>query len=150
MKNAIRSISTTMMLVSTASIVQVSGGAHTPLLNPDEVIEGKHARFGAPIRLDLGTFGIRDMSYWQSQYMILAGPSDGHGAFKLFRWAGGDSTPAPIKQISPKRLHPEAVIIYPDKGLREFQLLSDDSSAQDAKAAPFTGRKQFRSVWIAP
>jgi len=71
----------------------------------------------------------------------------------LFRWAGGNSTPKPIRHVSFKNLHPEAVLIYPDKGLRAFQLLSDDSTEQrdtvgNASATP--AKNQFRSVWVTP
>ena len=124
-----------------------------PLLNPDEVIEGKHARFGAPIQLNLTGLGIRDIASWQGEYIISAGPPEGGGPFRLFRWSGGDSLPKQIKHVSLKGLHPEAVVIYPDKGLREFQLLSDDSTKQKittGKAPSMLVKKQFRSVWVTP
>jgi len=124
-----------------------------PLLNPDEVIEGRHARFGAPIQMNLNGLGIRDIASWQGEFIVIAGPSDGGGPFKLFRWAGGDSLPKPTKHLSLKNLHPEAVVIYPDKGLREFQLLSDDSTKQRdtaGKAPPSLMKKHFRSVWVTP
>jgi len=43
--------------------------------------------------------------------------------------------------------------MYPDKGLREFQLLSDDSTKMKdatAKSMPMLLKKQFRSIWITP
>jgi hypothetical protein len=124
-----------------------------PLLNPDEVIDGKHAQFGKPIQLDLGGLGIRDIAFWQGEFIIIAGRYDAGGTSKIFRWAGGNSVPKPMKQVSLKGLNPEAILIYPDKGLREFQLLSDDSTEQknisnDASAT--RSGKQFRSVWITP
>ncbi len=33
-----------------------------PMLNPDEVVQGRRAELGAPIQLDLGGLGIRDMA----------------------------------------------------------------------------------------
>jgi hypothetical protein len=42
-----------------------------PLLNPGEVIEGIPARFGAPIQLDLDGLGIRDIAYWNGEYLGL-------------------------------------------------------------------------------
>ncbi len=122
-----------------------------PLLNPDEVINGKHARFGTPVRLDLNGLGIRDIASWRGEFIIIAGPTDGGGQCKLFRWAGGDEAPKRVKDMSLKGLNPEAVVIYTDKGLREFQLLSDDSMEQKdvvAKASATLEKKQFRSVWI--
>ncbi len=124
-----------------------------PLLNPDGVIEGKSARFGTPIRLDLGGLGIRDIAWWNGEFIIIAGRPFGGGAFRLFRWAGGDSIPKVINDVSGKNFNPEAVLIYPDKGLQEFQLLSDDSSEQKAVAAEASipsARKGFRSMWITP
>jgi Protein of unknown function (DUF3616) len=124
-----------------------------PLLNPDEVIQGEHALFGTAIQLNLGGLGIRDMASWQGEFIIIAGPPGDGGPFKLFRWNGGDSTPEPIRRVSLKNLHPEAVIIYPDKGVREFQLLSDDSAEQDDIARNVSAThatKHFRSVWIKP
>ena len=49
----------------------------TPLLNPEDIVNGKRAQVGAPITLDLGGLGIRDMSFWQGRYLIIAGPYDG-------------------------------------------------------------------------
>lgn len=122
-----------------------------PLLNPDEVIDGKHAQFGEPIQMDLGGLAIRDISSWQGEFIIIAGRYDSGGTSKLFRWPGGVATPLPMKQISLKALNPEAIIIYPDKGLREFQLLSDDSAKQKSKDASRTrAEPRFRSVWVTP
>jgi hypothetical protein len=124
-----------------------------PLLNPDEVVEGKHARFGTPIQLNLGGLGIREIAFWQDEFIIIAGPPDGRRSFELFRWAGGDSTRTRIKHAPFKSLHPEAVPIYPDKGLQEFQLLSDDSTEQREFGGNVLGTsrtKHFRSIWIVP
>jgi hypothetical protein len=124
-----------------------------PLLNPDAVIQGEHAHFGAPIQLDLDGLGIRDLVSWQNEFIIIAGPPAGGGPFKLFRWNGGKSLPRPVQQVSWKTFNPEALIVYPDKGLREFQLLSDDSTEQNGVAAGASETrptKHFRSVWIKP
>jgi len=122
-----------------------------PLLNPDEVITGAHAQLGAPIQLDLGGLGIRDISSWQGEFIIIAGPYNAGGTSKLFRWPGGVATPLPMKQVSLKGLNPEAIIIYPDKGLRNFQLLSDDSAEQKTKDASRTrAEPRFRSAWVTP
>jgi hypothetical protein len=123
-----------------------------PLLNPGEMIEGKPAVIGTPVLLDLGGLAIRDLALWQGEYVIVAGSHDGRGASKLFRWAGGEAQPQAIPQASLKGLNPEAVVIYPDKGLREVQLLSDDSSKQkDFPPGPKgPERKRFRGVWVVP
>src|SRR6185436_4814695 len=44
-----------------------------PLLNPAEVINGKLARLGDPLLLDLGGRGIRDIAWWHNRYLILGG-----------------------------------------------------------------------------
>jgi hypothetical protein len=58
------------------------------LLNPEEVISGKKARFSGPVLLDLGGLGIRALSHWRSHTLLLAGPSGDGGPFKLFRLKG--------------------------------------------------------------
>lgn len=118
-----------------------------PLLNPEEMIAGKPAVLGQPVLLDLGGLAIRDLTQWQGEFLIVAGPYDGRGASKLFRWAGGTAKPQPIS-ADLKGLNPEAVIIYPDRGLREVLLLSDDSSTQkDFLPGPKgPAKKRFRSV----
>jgi hypothetical protein len=123
-----------------------------PLLNPDEMVAGQRAVFGPPVLLDLGGLAIRDLAMWQGEYLVIAGSHDGRGASKLFRWAGGDAKPQPVPQVSLKGLNPEAVVIYPDQGWREVQLLSDDSSKQkDFPPAPKgPDRKRFRGVWVSP
>lgn len=123
-----------------------------PLLNPNGVIQGERATFGSPIRLDLGGLGIRDMAYWGGRYMIIAGPSDGKGQSHLYEWKGGDAKPKLLKNIHLKGINPEAIVVYPENGWDEFQLLSDDSRKQDqglfGNAGDTYKRREFRSVWI--
>ena len=101
-----------------------------PLQNPGEVIAGAHARFGAPILLDLGKRGIRSIDWVQNRYIIVAGPYDdgssGEGSdFALYGWSGQASE-------KPKRwvdaplatLGPEAMFQIP--GTQSIHLLSDD------------------------
>jgi hypothetical protein len=97
-----------------------------PLLNPDEVIDGNSARFGPPILLDLGGLGIRDIAWYEGTYIISAGAYHGGGPFRFYRWAGIGTLPKPIPTEDLGDYHPEAIIIYPDRGLREIQILSDD------------------------
>jgi hypothetical protein len=52
-----------------------------PLQNPGELIEGKRARFGTPIELDLGRRGIRSIELVGSSYLIVAGPPADSGSF---------------------------------------------------------------------
>jgi hypothetical protein len=141
------------LLIGFRNPIPVKGALLVPLLNPDEVVNGKHACFGTPIQLNLGGLGIREIAFWQGEFIIIAGPADGGRPFKLFRWAGGDSTASPIQHAAFKSLRPEAVVIYPDKGLQEFQLLSDDSTRQQEFGGNVLGtppKKHFRSIWVVP
>ncbi|MCL5099416.1 MAG: DUF3616 domain-containing protein [Candidatus Omnitrophica bacterium] len=124
-----------------------------PLINPERVIEGSRAQIGEPILLDLGGLGIRDMTYADGKYVIVAGPYNEKGPFRLYEWTGGNAEPRRIKHVHLKDFHAEAITVYPDKGLREFQLLSDDGtrlvSGKPGKEWP-KARQQFRSVWVRP
>jgi hypothetical protein len=124
-----------------------------PLLNPNEVIEGKTALFDSAIQLDLGGLGIRDIAFYEGTYIISAGPYDSGGPFRFYRWAGAGTQPEQILVDDLGDYHPEAIIIYPDKGLREMQILSDDGKREfdgiSNRDLPMSQRT-FRSFWIAP
>ncbi len=122
-----------------------------PMLNPNEVIQGRRARLGAPLQLDLDGLGIRDMAWFAGTYLIIAGPYDGGRDFRLYRWSG---TEAPAERIRVKHLndyHPEAILIYPEKGLQTVQILSDDGT-QPIDGVPCKDKSPFaqgfRSFWL--
>lgn len=123
-----------------------------PMLNPNEVVQGSRARLGAGIQLDLGGLGIRDMAYFEGRYLIMAGPFSGGSHFQLYLWAGGQAVPQPIKVKHLNEYHPEAIIIYPEKGLQEIQILSDDG-ARLIEGIPCKdkdpSRQGFRSFWLS-
>jgi hypothetical protein len=121
-----------------------------PLDNPAEVIEGKRARLGAPIELDLGGRGIRSLELVDAAYYVVGGPVADRGTFALFRWSGraGDApTPVPVDLGS---LRPEALFAVP--GTDRIVLLSDDGGVeQGGKAckdleAPL---QQFRGMTLS-
>ncbi|PYK99195.1 MAG: DUF3616 domain-containing protein [Verrucomicrobia bacterium] len=124
-----------------------------PMLNPDEVIHGRTAKFGDPILLDLGGLGIRDMAYADGKYLIIGGPYDGKGQSHVFQWAVGTPAPRMIKHARFKGLNPEAIIFYPDKGWDQIQILSDDGK-KPANGKPCRenspNQQHFRSVWLTP
>jgi hypothetical protein len=123
-----------------------------PLLNPNEVVEGKNALFGPAILLDLGGLGIRDIAYHEGTYIISAGSYHGGGAFRFYRWSGTNA-PVRIEVNDLGDYHPEAIIIYPDKELREIQILSDDGKREVddiSNRDRSMGERSFRSFWIAP
>jgi hypothetical protein len=118
------------------------------LLNPAEVIEGKRAKLGAAIELDLGGRGIRSIELVDSTYVIVAGPAADVGTFVLYRWSGrpGDAaTPVPAADLG--TLRPEALFAVPQTSL--VQLLSDDGGVRfagvECKALPIQ-RQSFRSL----
>ncbi len=123
-----------------------------PLLNPNAVIRGSHGRFGEPILLDLGGLGIRDMALYQGVYIIIAGRNDSGNDFRLYHWAGDKTAPVEIRVKHLNRYHPEALLIYPDKGLNEMQILSDDGTLPvngvPGKEVKNEFLKSFRSFWV--
>lgn len=121
------------------------------LQNPEQVIGGAPAKLGPAVELDLDGLGIRDMAFWHGEYLIIAGSYDGKGKSKLYRWSGGAAKPKHLSEVNLKGLNPEAIIIYPNTGLGEVQLLSDDSSrgSVDCGDMPPNARR-FRGVWVEP
>lgn len=123
-----------------------------PLLNPDGVIEGNAARLDPALQLDLAGLGIRDIAYFNGTYVIIAGSWHGGGSFRFYRWAGGAAKPEPWAVRHLSDYTPEAVIIYPQTGLRELQILSDDGNrvidGVPGKQLSDPGKKKFRSFWL--
>jgi hypothetical protein len=123
-----------------------------PLENPEEVIEGKRARLGAPIELDLDHRGIRSIERVGASYLLVAGPVADSGSFAFYRWSGkpGDA-PAPMPEIDLKDLRPEALFAIP--GTDRVQVLSDDGGIMvdgvECKKLPAV-RQSFRSLIVTP
>jgi hypothetical protein len=124
-----------------------------PLLNPNEVIQDKPGRFGDPIRFDLDGLGIRDMAYFDGSYFIIAGPWHSGGKFQFYRWSGGTAQPEKLTAKHLGDYSPEAIIIYPQKGFREIQILSDDGNRPingiPGKELGESRPNTFRSFWLA-
>ena len=123
-----------------------------PLKNPAELVEGKPARFGAPLLLDLGGRGVRDMAASGGRYWIIGGSFDGSGKFHLYSWDGGTNAALKIPEAKFKGANPEALLVYPDSPPNEFQILSDDGTRKiagaDCKRIADPNQKKFRSFWI--
>jgi len=128
--------------------------ALVPLLNPDDVVMGRPARYGQAILLDLDGQGIRDIAQSEGKYLIIGGSALGGGESRLYRWAGGTAKPKWLWNIHLEKLNPEAIIIYPDRGFGEVQILSDDGKrhveGQRCKDLPEAAQRFFRSVWVRP
>ncbi len=123
-----------------------------PLLNPNEVIEGKPARFDPAVQLDLGGLGIRGIAYCEGSYIIIGGSWHEGGPFRLYRWAGVGVRPEPLTVQHLGDYTPEAIVIYPQTGLRELQILSDDGNRAidgvPGKEVTDPRKKKFRSFWV--
>jgi hypothetical protein len=123
-----------------------------PLLNPNEVVEGKSPRFDAAMLLDLDGLGIRDMAYCDTAYFIIAGPSHTGQGFQFYRWTGGSGAPQKFTVKHLGDYSPEAIIFYPQEGFHEIQILSDDGNrlvnGVPGKDLGDAAPKIFRSFWL--
>lgn len=123
-----------------------------PLENPAELIEGKRAKFGTPIELDLDRRGIRSMALIGSGYLIVAGPTADRGSFALYRWSGRAGEAAtPVAGVDLGNLRPEAAFAISQTG--QVQLLSDDGGVMtggvECKKLP-SARQTFRGRVVTP
>jgi hypothetical protein len=123
-----------------------------PLLNPNEVIDGHAARFDPALQLNLDGLGIRDIACQDGIYIIIAGSSGHGGPFRFYRWTGTGTRPEQLDVRHLGGYTPEAIVIYPQTGLRELQVLSDDGNrlihGMPAKSLPDPSRRSFRSFWL--
>ncbi len=120
-----------------------------PLLNPEALMEGARARFGDPVRLDLGGLGVRALSDLDGQVIIAAGSYESGGTSRLYRWREGQE-PELVTELTFHDFNPEGV--FSPKGRRELLLISDDGSRRhngvECKALKDRARKRFRGVWV--
>lgn len=122
-----------------------------PLENPGKVVDGKKARFGDGMLLDLGGLGIRSIERIGAGYLIVAGPAADDLPFALYKWNGkADSRPQAIPGINFGDMQPEAVFKIP--GTKQVQILSDDGIRKDANGTTCKDlpveKKTFRSITI--
>ena len=103
-----------------------------PLLNPDKVINGERAKFGEMITLDLGGFGIRDLTPAGDGFLLIASAVHGPKIFRIYWWDGKDGKPQAISTESFEGLNPEAIFRFPDDRPGVFQILSDDGKLMGA------------------
>lgn len=119
------------------------------LLNPEEVIQGKTARFGDPLLLDLDGRGIRALSWWRGRYLIAAGSYAGDEPSALYTWDGVHP---------PQRVHlPNATITNPEAFFtpenREEIMFFNDQGARmvdgvECKKLKDSSQKTFTGVWF--
>ena len=123
------------------------------LLNPNEVLAGQAAKFGEPLLLDLGGLGLRGISSTDKGYYVLAGPSSGNAASRLYHWTGGSSSPQLVSGINFQKINPEGICLLNAAETMEFLILSDDGSrkirGKECKDLPESER-QFRAYRFTP
>lgn len=133
----------------------VPGGSAliVPIENPKDLVNGKKAKFGLPITLNLGGRGIRSIELGPgSSYLVVAGPVADSGSFVFYRWSGktGDAARA-LPHLDFKNLRPEALFAVPRTDL--VQILSDDGGViMGAKLCKDRekSKQSFRSMTVKP
>lgn len=123
-----------------------------PLLNPGELIEGKPARFGDALLLDLDGLGIRSLTRAGHRYFIIAGSYDGEGASLLYEWNGGTDAPQKLSRSELAGLNPEAVEYWTENGVERLLVVSDDGTlkigGKACKELTDPNLKYFRATTI--
>jgi hypothetical protein len=112
------------------------------LQNPFDVIDGLKAQFSDPIELDLGGYGIREITWRKKhKYLIVAGPyhdnieTEQHKReeSRLYKWSSKSGKLKLLKKVDLDTLNIEAAIFYPDNN-DCVQLLSDDGMLEAGKS----------------
>ena len=118
-----------------------------PLLNPFDRVQGRPARLGEPILLDLGGRGIRDLARVDQDLYVLAGNPDGGGKTQLYRWTGSGTVPEKVETPKMKGLNPEALVLLGSGRDRRLLVLSDDGNLIQNRD-PDPARRTFRAVEV--
>jgi hypothetical protein len=123
-----------------------------PLVNPREVINGKPAKLGEPVLLDLQGLGIRSIERVGQKYVIIAGATGAEEQVpKLFEW-DGKALPKPVPGVTLAGLNPEGVAFHSNDEKGEYFILSDDGTRSvdgtDCKSLKDPSMKQFRGRTI--
>lgn len=125
-----------------------------PLLNPAELVEGRPAKFGEPIQIDLGGYGIRSIGQSENKYLIIAGSFDSDGESRAYEWNGDSSTPVQMAGVRFPGLNPEGLTFESEHGKTEYYVLSDDGTRKiggiDCKKLKDPAQRQFRGYTLLP
>ena len=123
------------------------------VLNPNELLEGKAARFGEPQLIELGGNGIRSIERWRDGYLIVAGSVDGKGQSHLYEWRGDGDAPEPIRNVDFSGINPEAISVIDSNGGSELLVVSDDGTRKvngvECKKLKDPMQKTFRAVAVS-
>jgi len=137
------------LLVGLRGPVPAGRALLVPVLNPAELPEGRPARIGQPVSLDLGGHGIRDMVWTGREYFLLSGRPGSGGRQRLYRWAGGDSAPRLVEHANFKKVNPEALAAFGAAEQPRLLILSDDGNRKRNDTAD-PAQQEFRSFWVEP
>ncbi|MDT8375438.1 MAG: DUF3616 domain-containing protein [Mariprofundaceae bacterium] len=105
------------------------------LKNPAQLLanNGSRAKFSEPVYIDMNGLGFRSMAYDPAgkTFYIIAGPKDGGGPFRLFRWGGmHDPSPVFVRELHyEKGAYPEALLIHG----QQARVLSDEGNRRIGK-----------------
>ena len=123
------------------------------LLNPNAVIAGQPPEFGAPLLLNLGGLGLRDICATTNGYYLLAGPADGDVESQLYFWAGDATTPRLIPDARFSKSNPEGICYLDFGNGSDYLILSDDGTrkinGKECKTLP-EAQRQFRAYRFTP
>ena len=100
------------------------------MLNPVDVVNGGKPKFGTTHELILVGMGIRGFEQVDGTFFLATEPPGGKGRPHLFSWDGKSNRPRRVFVTLPKNANPESVLIFPDTGLNEIHILSDDGSQE--------------------
>lgn len=118
------------------------------------VDQGKPAKFGPTMLLDLDGRGIRSIDWWPERecYLLLAGPSgDGGGDYELLRWSGrGGEAPEAIEGLPFELIDggaPEALLI--ERASETVYIMFDEGNrAVDGVKCKDAAVRSFRSFGV--
>lgn len=112
-----------------------------PLQNPAEVVDGRRARLGQPLLLDLDRLGIRDLAWSGREWFCIAGRPGSGGNARLYHWKPGEARAVRIDHTGFRQANPEALAVFGTPESPRLLVLSDDDKRTQA---------QFRSFWVTP
>lgn len=119
------------------------------LLNPLEVLSGQRAKWSSPLRLELQGLGVRSLSTWGRDLLIVAGPSGDGGPFRLFRYDRQHKLTM-VSGLDLSGFGPEG--LFTPEARDELLVLSDDGTrvmhGKACKKLRDNAMKSFRGVWL--
>ncbi len=124
-----------------------------PLLNPAEVIAGSRARLGEAVLLSLDGRGIRSMTPWRGEYLIIAGSTGEGGHSELYVWSGRADPPRRLERSNLNGMNPEALAEFTASDGDDLLVVSDDGNVlvgkKPCKKLKNAMQKRFRAASLA-